>query len=254
MNPIQWMSETYDRYKDLKVCLIAIPLPPVHVRGLIYRTDSFSSKTFDMGFELNDKMSVADTYRAASIAPSQFGPAVLLTLKVNSLIGFDQNGFLVVHRSSCCATVSYAVRHSLKDGTGNRWDYADYVTLDNINFSRSCNPGSHISVPKAPYLTSLLQYASAPDGGRHGGHEVLKDFVYLSPDQAEALFPDWDFSANAGIDHWLSMCATQPKVRFTNSMVGLGDWTVPYLRQLRTNPLRMEEPGYGENRLTLVDH
>lgn len=242
MNPKEWMDQTWKKYRDLTVRLVSIPLPPLHVKGLIYRPDCFASKTFDKVFTLSHER----VYRAASVTPSPYGPAVLLSLSLGELIGHDDEGYLTVVRSSCCATVSYAVKHNLRDGKGQIWDYADAVTLDNINFTRSCNPGSHISVPRAPFLSALLQFDSAPDGGRTYGHDTLGSFHFLAPSEAEILFPGWDFRVNEYVDTWLGMCAAKKGVKFKNEMAGLGEWSVPYLRQLRTNYLRMQDSNYGQ--------
>lgn len=254
MSPKQWMDRTFERYRYLRVRVISIPLPPVHVHGLIYTPDCFASKTFDKTFPINSFREFGlGECRAVSMAPSQSGPAILMTLCLGDLIGYDAEGYLTVTRSSCCATVSYAVKHSLRDSRGQMFDYADFVTLDNLNFSRSCNPGSHITVPKAPFLTSLLQYDSAPVGDGTRMFHRDDNLVYLPPEQGEMLFPNWDYEVNTEIDEYLSKCAVRSGVRYKSNLSGIGEWVVPYLFRLRTNHLRLEN-GHGEQRLTIPDH
>lgn len=244
MTPTEWMKRTYELYQYKTVRVISIPLPPIHVKGLIYRPDSFASKTFDNVFD-----TYGSKYRSASVTHTPFGPAVLMTLPLEELIGYDQNtGFLTVHRASCCATVTYSLKMGLKEN-GEKYDFAWNVVLDGLSFAgRSCNPGSHTLVPRAPHLTALIQYANAPEGYGFGVQTFQQ---YLEPEMGERLFPEWNFDGNAAIDAWIAKCTVDNNVRLKENTVGIGLWAIPFLRQLRINKLLMEESNYGTG---IVDH
>lgn len=247
MPPLAYMKATYDSWAWKRVRVVAMPLPPIKVHSLLYRADSFASATFDREFDLDggDPLlsGASETFRAISVVPSHSGPAVLISLKLSDLIGFDEtDGHLTVHRRSCCASVSYQIKHSLDYG---KLDYAHNVVLKRLNFSSSCNPGSHLVAPNAPHLTALLQYAASPYSSI-GSQQRLGGLEYLSPDEGRVLFPTFDFSANGLLDQYIATCTVRPEVKYCLTSSGIGEWTVPYLTTLRRNRYLMENPDYAE--------
>ena len=132
MTPKEWMDGTYHRYEDVTVRVISIPLPPINTRGILYAPDGFASKTFDFGGDFDFGHTGVDI-RAASIVPSAYGPAILLSLRFGDLIEFADDGYLAVKRAAVCATVSYRLRYDLKH-EGQKIDVADDATIDQINF------------------------------------------------------------------------------------------------------------------------
>jgi hypothetical protein len=241
MGVLGHMQATFEEWGERKVRLLSIPLPPIAIRGLVYRPDAFASSTFDNTQDLNDTIGKATTaYKTVAVRPTKNGPAILIVTKLKELIQFDSGtGFLTVQRRSVCASVSYQVKFDLKDGRGNPLDYAHNVTLKALNFSASCNPGSHLVVPDAPYLSALLQYAASPkEGGSNS--KIIKRVTYLTPDEGVAAFLGYDFSANRSVDGYIASCAAHPGVRYHHNSEGVGDWVVGYLNRLRHNRYTLE--------------
>lgn len=243
MTPLTYMKATYEAWAWKRVRIVALPLPPVQVHGLIYRPDSFASNTFDKEFDMGESCgSHTDKFRAVDVVPSPSGPAIIISLRLGNLISFDNTeGTLTVLRDSCCATVTYQTKLGLKiDGGVGRADHAINVSLKHLNFSSSCNPGSHIVVPDAPYLSALLQYAGSPsEFGDRERHQIIKNLSFYRPDEAKALFPGFDFSPNQAIDRYIASCAVNPDVKFYHTSSGIGEWVIKYLRQMRLNRLAM---------------
>lgn len=239
MLPIEFMKRTWDFYGEMTVRLVCFPVPPTPVRNLICMPDSFTSRTFEMSFDRDKR------FRAVAIKPSPLGPAVLAYIKLSSLVNFDEKtGFLKVPVSTCCASVSYLIMFT--DDAG--MSYAEDVQLDRLNMiHRSCHPGSHYAVPKAPYLTALLQYAQAPDTGDHrlwrrgdSPDQRQVTIEYATPEQAEQFFQQCDFSPNGIIDRYLGTCVIDQSTTYYRIKGGLGEWARSYLRQMRHNLLLKE--------------
>jgi hypothetical protein len=216
---LDFMNRTWDQYADKTIKLICIPLPPTPAHDVIYMPDCFTSDTYDKGFNRSPG------FNAVTMKPTPLGPAILAYIKLSKLIRFDScTGFLTVQVSTCCATISAYVGHRGEDGL----IYADECKIDNLTMiGRSCHPGSHYVVPKAPFLTSLLQHAQA-------GDRELK-IEYMHPNEGEKLFPHADWSTNRAIDEYLGKCVVAPEVSYFKARGGLGVWTRPYLRQMKIN-------------------
>jgi hypothetical protein len=244
MNVKEWNTTTFKRYEDYRVWMIAFPLPPVHIRGLLYMPDCYSSKTFDWGYGSILGAQV-NGYKVITVAESQYGPAVLISIRLGELLSVDSCGGVSISRSSICASVSYANYGELKHTDGNKYTHAREVTIDGLNFTRSCNAGSHVVVPQAPHLTALLQWDRTPStSGRADLAVIARQLGYISPSQAELVFPGVKFGRNCFADTVVSTLCVSEKVRYTADMVGLGEWVVPYLRTLRTNHLRLGDPNH----------
>jgi len=222
----------FDDYADKTVKLIAFPLPPTRVGRLSYMPDSFASSVPDFRQQTED-------FKVISVKMTAHGPALLSYTKLNFLIGF-KNSLLVVHRATCCASVSLNIWSN-----NGAVDFANLTTLDRVNpIARSCHPGSHFVVPHAPFLTSLLQYAQAPSAPKDLFYtpdkvdEHIDDLFmeYLSPYGAEALFEHCDFLTNRGVDKFVANCAISSKVEPFRA-IGLGQWGVPLLAKMRRNLL-----------------
>ena len=237
LEPITWMKRTFEKYRDLTIRLVCLPLPPTPVRGVMYMPDSFSAKSFDTTFDRSNG------FNAVTTTLSRLGPAVLAYIKLRNLIAFGEDGLLRVEKSTCCATVSYNI---LRDT--QKCEYATETVIDNLNMmSRSCHPGSHYVVPQAPYLTAFLQYAQAPensDGAQRDGNSL--EVVYMTPEEAEILYQDVNFSQNAKIDSYIRSCVIDTSISFLRTKGGLGRWSTGFLATLRRNILEMEGSSYEQ--------
>ena len=230
----------------MRVKVVMLPLPPTPVDGMIYLDDAFVSKSFDSGFDRPESVRVEKTI------PTEFGPAILGSIKINDLMEIFSSKALYepirdvglyppvagerpkisIKRATLCATSSSYQQ------TIHGTEYAIDITLDGIRLChRSCHPGSHIVVPNAPFLTALLQYSSAREFGELNDND--RDFTkynYLSPEQGAALFPYIDFSKNLYIDQYIGECTTDSDLRMYK-VIGLGQWAQPYLKRLRINSI-----------------
>lgn len=225
-----FMQKSWDSYEDRVVKLICFPLPPTPVNDVIYMPSSFTSDIFDKKFNRSEEFNVV------SVRASKLGPAILAYVKLKSIVSFDdKTGFLTVPRSTCCATVS---SYTLFRGE-NGLQYANECKLDNVSMmGRSCHPGSHYVVPKAPYLSALLQYAQAPTTDSKA--EGLR-IEYMNPDDGALIFQHANFDTNKIIDEYLSKCFVSPNVSYYKTRGGLGIWSREYLRQMRVNILLRRE-------------
>lgn len=221
---LDFMKKTWDQHAGKTVKLICLPLPPTPVGDVIYMPDCFTSNTYDKEFNRSPD------FNAISMHPTPLGPAILAYIKLHKLISYDQQtGFLTVNVSTCCASISAYVGVRSDSGL----IYVDECKIDNLRMiGRSCHPGSHYVVPKAPFLTSLLQYAQA-------GDRTLT-IEYMHPSEGERVFPHVDWSTNRGLDEYLGKCVVAPRVSYFRARGGLGAWTQPYLRQMRVNLLLKE--------------
>lgn len=253
MTPIEWMLRTYQPYENLSLWVVAMPLPPLQVRGLIYMPDCYASRAFDA--EPAVDMAGVE-HRVITIAPSSWGPAILMRVQFKKLISYSSDGLLSTHANSCCATVCYRIKHNVRvgpPGLEKKMDVAADVTIDHVNFSSSCNPGSHIVVPQSPFLTALLQYAKAPQ--EEIAWQGLSTRVpYLDPWEVMNIFPMIDTTTNRHVDQYVGQCAIDQKIHRHSSLASLGEWSVPYLRQMRINQILMEDPEYGTKRFSIVGH
>jgi hypothetical protein len=230
MNPLEWMKQSWESVRHKTVKVINIPAPPTPVKGVIYMPSCWASKTYDQQFD-------RDEYKVITMEHTKYGPAVLMYMQLEQLIGFSDdnshNGLLIANHSTCCATISAADLYSNSDGLV----YVDEAVLDQlVMMERSCHPGSHYIVPQAPYLTAFLQYAQAPQIRE----ERPITIQYLTPEDGEKLFPYCKFDSNTELDAYVRRCAISLDVSFFNTTGGLGKWSLPLLRELRRNQILME--------------
>jgi hypothetical protein len=216
------------------------------------------SKSFDKksSFDHEDQLNVV------SIIPTEHGPAILSRMRLCDIISVDPQHWdrginqsiasgtnfvsqisddLNVNVAALCMRV--ADNAFIKDGD---LEFVDEVEILNVvSLGGSCNPGSHISVPCAPYLTALLQFSQADkDYDFDGQDKVIPFHPYLSPEEAAALFPRVDFSRNKRIDKFIASCSVNSGYSYFRTSGGLKEWSAPYLKKLRDNritPLSEEE-------------
>jgi hypothetical protein len=198
--------------------------------------DSFASKTYDHEFGHSDH------FHVIACTSSKLGPAILAHVKLKNLVNYDgSSGILSVRNATCCASVEFYNLMDSKQGM-----YAEMAKITNLSMmSGSCHPGSHFVIPNAPHLTALLQYAQAPE--MNSNRTILID--YMTPDEAEKLFPTCRFDKNTGIDQYISRCVISPKVLLGKVLGGLGMWSKPYIAFLRRNFIRMEGRSYEQWRI-----
>lgn len=239
------IAELFDEYSDKTVKIVVVPLPPTptNTPHLIYMPDCFTSDILDYGFDRTEQLHVVTGII------TKLGPAFLAFVKLGDLVTFGKDNYgqfiLKVLRSACCATVS------LVEFEGEKTTFATMAKLDKLSFiARSCHPGSHVVIPQAPFLTSFLQYAQAPsinvkefrnkniyasydDVSVEEDEQVL--LPYMTPEEAEILFPSCDFSGNMLVDNFISKCAIDMNVSFSMVRGGLGRWSMPCLWKMRRN-------------------
>jgi hypothetical protein len=233
----KFVTETYEKYRDKTIRLVAIPVPPVPVKGVIFKPDSFSSKSYDGNHEIYE---TEHDEKVVSSHWTEHGPALLVYLPLKTLIKITPEGYLTVDVSTFCATISYLTfeKHGIT--------YAKDATLDCLSLiARSCHPGSHYTVPQAPYLTALLQFAQAPnideDNNRERERSLEINQHYLSPWEAEMIFPTVPWDKNKEIDEFISKCVVND-VSFFKTFGGPGQWSIPYLRTLNRNRFNFSKP------------
>jgi hypothetical protein len=230
----------WERMSSMPVWVVAMPLPPGMVGGgsghkgsLIYMPDSFMSSVFD-----NDHSETSSEFKVITIKPTENGPAVLARVELSDILELNTkpmvemfNGHyssFTTDKAAICASTEF---YPLIEDNGAY--YTDKVDIVRLNFMHgSCNKRSHIVVPKAPYLTALLQYTQSPNRDT----ELIFDRKYLSPQEGHDIFPEIDFSLNVAIDQYVSQGIVNPAVSFYNRMA-LGDWALPLLRQMRRNAI-----------------
>lgn len=210
-------------------------MPPTPVNGMLFMPDSFSSKVFD-----NNSIKTNSEFKIAMVKPTVFGPAILLYVPFGNLVEFDSTtGYLNVVVATFCARVSYYILCK-----SNGIEYADQVVIDSLStIARSCHPGSHYVVPKASYLTALLQYSQAPTYKDLDNRKLV--LTYLTPQQGEALFPHCLFDTNKFVDDYVAQCVIDDQVSFYKTSGGLGEWSDGFLRRLRRNILEANYYGSG---------
>lgn len=231
MEVSKWLDQEFEEYQERYVRLVLFPTPPTPVHDRMFMPDCFSSKTFDISMD-RDK-----SFHLISMLPTRYGPAVLADVKLREIFNVS-NGKITIDNATCCASITYTI---LLDKDGLR--YADTADIEGLRLiSRSCHPGSHFVVPMAPYLSSLLHYALAPQDKKIADYysAVEMNFEYMHPDDAQSLF-NCDFSMNLSIDKFVSRCYISSTVRCTNTSGGLGRWAFPYIRKIRRNILHRGE-------------
>ncbi len=204
------LEDLWGRFHERKVRVVAFPVTPTPVYGLIYKPDCFMSRVFDHQALDNEEIK-------ASVA-TRNGPAFLCYLTLSNLLSFcnqhsvgqrSLGSYVTITAGAYCARTSYfqferkksdrfgyvsALRE--RDDDGNF--YAKDVDVHSLNLtSRSCNAGSHLIVPNAPYLTALLHL--------NQGMKLDNGLCYLSQTECADLFPMVDFTKNQHIDRLVEL-------------------------------------------------
>jgi hypothetical protein len=234
------MAKDWEYASELYVRLVAIPVPPTTVQGIIFDPESYSSKVIDT-WKSGEEM-VSGMKMVTSFFDPQLGPVFLVSTKLRHLLTMHDGAKLEpssrfgIEAATFCGSVSFW-NVDLEGDT-----YADGVQLDRVQtVGSSCHPGSHYSIPRAPYLTALLQFnqGATVDPGNRGAETAekrsmaLDGFEYLDPDSAELLFPTVSWECNRIADDFVSKLPFQ--VWPAQIIGGPGAWVYPYLTQLRRN-------------------
>ena len=230
MKPLEFMQKYYERYAHNKVKVVAFPLPPCRVNNIIFMPDCYSSNSLDMIFNREE-----DEFTPISIKHTALGPALLLHTRLSKLISFDEKtGLIRTSGATLCASVSY-----LTFGKDKGLKYVEEATLDSfMMIGKSCHPGSHFVIPRAPFLTSLVQISQS----RTVEDNEKASMIYTHPHDPiiSEIFPKTDFSCNLDIDNFIGHCAVDIDTR-GGGKTNLGDWGLVYLKSLRWNQIRMKE-------------
>lgn len=226
-------KRAFDRVAYTRIRFVAVPTPPSLDRcGMILMPDSFTSDTFDGHFDRSD------TFRLLFVRPSEIGPLILMSAYLKDLISVQDDGVVSVRFAAFCASISF-----YEDTIGGK-KYGLDVKINKLNsMGASCHPGSHIAIPRAPFLTAVLQHYQA----KSFGHDAIE---YLDPTNAELLFPEVDFSKNGDADDLISVCHYKPysKSQHPWDRAGIGMWTAEYLRVLRNNANPLWRANNGQER------
>lgn len=225
MKTLEEVKKLYNNIIDRIIYFVAIPVPPIPVNDIVFHTNSYDSKTYDLtNISVNKEINII--LRRFSLS---LGPIFLCSIKANRLINIDgTQGFIIPRVSTFCANISYYQK------TINNITHARDATINGLSIiSASCHPGSHYIIPRAPYLTALLQYNQIQ---RHYDYEESR-FTYLKPEEGEILFPKFNFEHNHIVDSEISKMTIDPEknVYNTNLNMGLGNWAFSYLKKLVLN-------------------
>ncbi len=221
----------WDDYADMTMLIVAIPTPPcpVHKDALVLMPDSFTSKSFDGDCDLGDG------FQILGVKPTRnLGPAFLVSAKLSRLVRSNKKRDLHTNIAAFCAGISYfSVEIS-------RVHYGVETNIDRLStVGGSCHQGSHFTIPEAPYLTAVLQQRQAPSSGK-----LAVD--YLTPAEAELVFPQIDFTMNREPDRFISTCSVDPACCPYRRRSGVGKWAEQYLKTLRYNGYRKTAPLFME--------
>lgn len=258
------ITQRYIKLRDLEreellaqtVRLIAVPLPPTPVRGVLYAPNSYESATFDEQFERDFSKG---QFKCVAMIDTNQGPVFYMTTPLSTLVALDRpdhfNRYKIkVKVSAFCASVEYDLL-DLTDGDLVE-GYANKVRLIKMSpVSQSCHGGSHLIIPGAPYLTALLQYECAPGNSIFFEENPQEDRVaarYAQPwlNETGQLFPGVNWDYNTAIDMLIGECYVglrrpngQRKAGIRDNIVifsrreCIGQWAMPYLQTLTRNIL-----------------
>lgn len=187
----------WEKYKDRKVRVVAFPVTPTPICGLIYKPDCFMSRVFDHQ-ALDNKEIVAS-------APTRNGPAFLSYLTLGDIMDVydEEEGELEINNGAYCASTSFFDVRTFSIGPNGLISvrnpderFASEADVHHLNItSSSCNAGSHFMIPNAPFLTSLVHLKQ--------GLELDNGIEYFTKTECEALFPAVDFSRNEVVDKFV---------------------------------------------------
>lgn len=200
---------------DRSVLAIAFPIPPVPAKGIMYPIQNWNSNTLD-----RMEKSVLENSHAKM---TEKGPAILRRYTLHELLGESYND-LVSPMAMYCATTSFIIR-------GTKEGIAEDVWIERMSrVSESCHRGSHMCVPRAPYLTSFLQMDHA-----NGRGKPYEGFTFADDADGERYYPRTDFTANATVDRLFQYLTLQDA------------FELPYDKQAEW--IRSEDHAYLTNRL-----
>lgn len=220
----QSLSSRFEGWRDLTVDLVTFPAPPVSAKGVFYAADAWGSTTLDRGRDVFNSQKIACldatmTYR---------GPAFLLRRRIQDLLNVNRDGHF--DAPIYCAMISW--ERLLEDRVQS---YANKALLEGITpISRSCHPGSHHSIPYAPWLTLITQFRRATDSRFE--HDPIDEFTFADHIESLRYFPDHDFSRNREVDKLFSTVSLTDLVgTATHHLVVypvLGDTLKFYVREM----------------------
>lgn len=218
-----------DVYGDTKVKGVLLPLPPAETKGVIYMPDSFTSKTFDENAVYHSGADV----KVLKVAPTDLGPGFLFEMKISNLLTLrDWGNEFGLHSSlqAACASIDFHVM--MTDDEGKIW--ADQGVVNRLSWGSSCNGGSHVVFPSAPFITSIVQRQ------RDSGKMDLFDqkLVFADPFESEQFFPDEIFGLNKWLDDKVGMLYHRKDDKNLNK---LGQWALSYMARMDNNILKLEE-------------
>jgi len=192
-------------WASMPLDVVTMPAPPVKAKGILYAEDCWRSDVLERA---EDVFNAQDDVACISSAVTDLGPAFLLRTTLGKLL--HMNKVAAVVDPIYCATISYATLLEVGDTT-----YATDAIIEDVrDIQSSCHPGSHTSVPGAPYMTILLQLSYALDGRMLNLGMEFADHI-----TAAAYFPAHDFNHNQQADrlfHYLTLtdCIGNSAARF----------------------------------------
>lgn len=226
MNPYEYVKNSAKDWDSRLVYGVGVPLPPSPAQGWVIMADSIVS--MDAGIDRNYEVELLDI-----TINENTGPLILFSVKVGKLLSIRNSGNegkpvpVEVSSAAFCAT---STCYKLNMPSDAAYDYATDTRLERVQLTRkSCHHGSHFCFPNAPALTALVQHSISSEEKQFG-------IPFLDPNQGAELFPKFDFSENGVTDSYiktLPIFLTDIFVKF-----GLGEWAIPYLKELRNNTLR----------------
>lgn len=175
----EWKSRTVDT--------VTFPAPPVLAKGVMYAEDCWASSTLERGegiFRTRGRQCLGSVF-------TNRGPAFLVRYSLEDLFEEDRRDDrrMIIPESIYCATISFS---TLLESP--KVLYANNAILEGVmSIGHSCHPGSHTAVPRAPWLTLILELERAESSR-------VKDFVFADHDVSERYFPTHDFSSNDNLD------------------------------------------------------
>lgn len=248
-------KQTREELLRTTVKLIAIPIPPTPVKGLLYDPSCYSSSVYDNMFE-KDPGTYPRAYRCIAVKDTNMGPVFYINAELGALVDLNHvsaiKRYQITPRSSAfCARIEYDHANAKPENSLRTLveHYANNVRLVSMTLvSESCHGGSHLVIPGCPTLTALLQYRSAPGDNSFYSESrerrVAARYVRPFSNEVDAIFPvDW--GSNEALEMILSECFVgrwQPfledhSIRCFPYKSCIGRWAMPYLRNLTHNIL-----------------
>lgn len=265
-DPLKEELEAEQRYQKLcqlpleillqtTVRVVAIPIPPTPVRGMMYDPGCYASSTYDNMFEKDQS---GGAYKCVAMRDTNKGPVFLIHAPLKTLVSLywipELGRYKIgVNGSAFCAYIEFDMLN-VKNRNDPSLQYVDTfghnVRLLGMSLvHRSCHGGSHLVVPGAPALTALLQYESAPGDSLFFREDPSDGRIatrYVRPflEEVGGLFPS-NWVPNRAVDKLVEKCfvgswkkelSKDDLVIFSHREC-IGDWARPYLTSLTRNIL-----------------